>query len=233
MPNTELTKATPHREQLRRHTPDVAAEGQSRLWPAIKRTVDIVGSLVVTLALLPLLIVLALAIKLDSPGPVLFCQKRLGRDMRLFTILKFRTMYSGVSPAAHREYIAYLVAAGGEQSSGLKKLTGDPRVTRVGRILRRFSLDELPQFLNVLLGTMSIVGPRPAIDYELEHYQPHHYDRFLVRPGMTGVWQVSGRNELGFTEMLDLDTEYAGTFSFTTDLQVLLRTPMAVLRGTV
>lgn len=231
MPIPELTTAPSHRKQLRRHKPDVDAEGQSRLWPATKRAVDIVGSLIATLALLPLLIVLALAVKLDSPGPVLFYQKRYGRDMRLFTVLKFRTMHSGVSAEAHREYIAHLVAGGAEQSSGLKKLQDDSRVTRVGRILRRFSLDELPQFLNVLSGSMSLVGPRPAIDYELEHYEPHHLYRFHVRPGMTGLWQVSGRNDLGFTEMLDLDAEYARAPSFATDLRVLLRTPRTVLRG--
>jgi lipopolysaccharide/colanic/teichoic acid biosynthesis glycosyltransferase len=182
-------------------------------------------------ALLPLLIIVAIAIKLDSRGPLVFRQRRYGRDMRPFTVLKFRTMYRDSSAERHRDYIASLAAGAEDDVPGLKKLEEDPRVTRVGRVLRRLSLDELPQFVNVLTGSMSLIGPRPAIDYELEHYLPRHYQRFDVRPGLSGLWQVSGRNEIGFNEMLDLDVEYARSCSFTTDLRVFVRTPLAMVRG--
>lgn len=175
-----------------------------------------------------LLLIVAIAIKLDSPGPVLFRQRRRGLGGRPFTVFKFRTMAHGVSGEVHRRYIEQL-AAGEADGPGLKKLTHDPRVTRVGRILRRLSLDELPQLANVVAGQMSLVGPRPAIDYELEHYQPHHYERFEVKPGLTGLWQVSGRSELGFSEMLDLDVIYVRTAGPLTDARILVRTPKAMI----
>jgi lipopolysaccharide/colanic/teichoic acid biosynthesis glycosyltransferase len=128
------------------------------------------------------------------------------------------------------EYIAKL-ATGQADEEGLKKLTADPRVTRVGRFLRRTSLDELPQLVNVLVGNMSLVGPRPALEYELQHYQERHYERFAVKPGMTGLWQVSGRNLIGFTEMLDLDAEYARSSNLLTDLKILVKTPWAAISG--
>jgi lipopolysaccharide/colanic/teichoic acid biosynthesis glycosyltransferase len=201
-----------------------------RVWAVLKRTFDISFALVALLSLIPLLVVIAAAIVIDSRGPLLFRQRRYGRDMKPFTVLKFRTMVDGASTARHRAFIARL-AAGGGNGNGLKKLVDDPRVTRVGRVLRRFSLDELPQFVNVLRGSMSLIGPRPAIEYEIEHYQPRHYERFDVLPGLTGLWQVSGRNEIGFKEMLDLDVEYARHCSFTTDLRVFVRTPLAMVRG--
>ncbi len=185
--------------------------------------------LLITLA--PLFAVIALAVALDTRGPVLFRQERVGRDRRRFRVLKFRTMHAGVSPEAHRRYIAKLAAGGGCQDGGLKKLTRDDRITRVGRVLRRTSLDELPQLVNVLKGEMSLIGPRPALAYELEHYADEHYERFGVRPGLTGLWQVSGRNQVGFIEMLDLDIQYVRTTSPRTDALILLRTPLAVLRG--
>jgi lipopolysaccharide/colanic/teichoic acid biosynthesis glycosyltransferase len=197
----------------------------------MKRTFDVVFAILAFVVLIPLLAVIAVAIKLDSRGPLLFRQRRYGRDMRPFTVLKFRTMTNGASTDAHRAYIASLAAGDEDQAPGLKKLTDDPRVTRVGRLLRRFSLDELPQFVNVLGGSMSLIGPRPAIDYELEHYLPRHYERFGIRPGLSGLWQVSGRSAIGFNEMLDLDVEYARHCSFTTDLRVFLRTPLAMVRG--
>jgi lipopolysaccharide/colanic/teichoic acid biosynthesis glycosyltransferase len=140
-------------------------------------------------------------------------------------------MHDGATADSHRRYIASLAAGDEDEAPGLKKLVDDPRVTRVGRVLRRCSLDELPQFANVLAGSMSLIGPRPAIVYEVEHYLPHHYERFGVRPGLSGLWQVSGRNAIGFNEMLDLDVEYARNAGFTTDLRVFLRTPLAMFRG--
>lgn len=215
------------------YTPDApdARLAHSRFWHGMKRTFDVVFATAALVALIPLLAIVAIAIKLDSGGPLLFRQRRYGRDMRPFTVLKFRTMTDGASTESHRAYIASLAAGEEDESPGLKKLIDDPRVTRVGRVLRRFSLDELPQFANVLGGSMSLIGPRPAIDYELEHYLPRHYERFAVRPGLSGLWQVSGRNEIGFNEMLDLDVEYAHNCSFGTDLRVFLRTPLAMVRG--
>ena len=197
---------------------------------AVKRAIDVIGSLIGLVLLSPLLIAIAIAIVLGTGRPVLFRQVRLGREMREFRVLKFRTMKLDSAPDLHMEYIAKL-ATGQADEDGLKKLTEDPRVTRVGRFLRRFSLDELPQFLNVLRGDMSLVGPRPALEYELRHYEERHYERFAVKPGMTGLWQVSGRNTIGFTEMLDLDAEYAGSSNLLTDLKILVKTPVAAISG--
>jgi lipopolysaccharide/colanic/teichoic acid biosynthesis glycosyltransferase len=203
----------------------------SRVAPAAKRALDIALAVVLLIALLPLLLVVAGLIKLDSRGPVFFKQRRLGRTMTPFTVLKFRTMEHGAAQDRHREFIAQLAQNGSANgSAALKKLTDDPRVTGVGRILRKLSIDELPQLINVLLGQMSLVGPRPALEYEIEHYEALHFDRFSVRPGLTGLWQVSGRNRLGFKEMLELDAEYARTATLFTDLRILARTPGAAIR---
>jgi lipopolysaccharide/colanic/teichoic acid biosynthesis glycosyltransferase len=199
-------------------------------WPPVKRAIDAAGSAVIILLLSPLLALIALAVLVDSGRPVLFRQVRLGRRLEEFAVLKFRTMKADATSDAHREYIARL-ASGEAEEEGLKKLTVDPRVTRVGRVLRRLSLDELPQLFNVLRGEMSLIGPRPALEYELEHYEERHFERFAVRPGMTGLWQVSGRNRLGFNEMLDLDVEYARTTSFLLDMKILAKTPAAAVSG--
>ncbi len=213
---------------------DVAAgRAKARPWVLAKRIAEPVLAFVMLLALLPPLLLIAVAIRLDSRGPVLFRQRRQGLGMREFTVFKFRTMAPDASPELHRRYIAELMAAEGEpdgEDGELKKLTNDPRVTRVGAFLRRTSLDELPQLLNVVAGQMSLVGPRPAIDYELDHYDAIHFDRFLVRPGLTGLWQVSGRNELGFRQMLELDARYARESGPVMDLQILMRTPIILLR---
>ncbi|MGI8412422.1 MAG: sugar transferase [Solirubrobacteraceae bacterium] len=196
----------------------------------MKRAFDIVAATALLLLLSPLLLIAAIVVGLDSPGPALFRQRRLGQDREPFEMLKFRSMYRDVSPDVHRAYIAQLAQEGYAGNPGeLHKLTGDERVTRSGRLLRRTSLDELPQLLNVLLGDMSLVGPRPAVEYELEHYRPPDYDRFLVRPGMTGLWQVSGRARLGLREMLVLDLEYAHHWSLRLDAKILLGTPAAVI----
>ena len=199
-------------------------------WAALKRTVDFAASLVGLIVLLPLLLMLAAIVKLDSPGPALFRQRRFGRELRPFTLLKFRTMRDGADPELHQRYIEQLATSPMTDDGGLKKLTDDPRVTRVGAILRKLSLDELPQLVNVLAGQMSLVGPRPAIEYELQHYEPRHYERFSVKPGLTGLWQVAGRNELGFNEMLDLDVEYSRTAGPLTDARCLALTPRALYK---
>ncbi len=197
---------------------------------AVKRVIDVAGAGFGLVVLSPLLLVLAAAVVLDTGRPVLFRQIRLGRGLREFRVLKFRTMKLDASPEAHMEYIAKL-ATGQADDDSLKKLTADPRVTTVGRFLRKTSLDELPQLVNVLLGNMSLVGPRPALDYELQYYTDAHYERFAVKPGMTGLWQVSGRNALGFTDMLDLDAEYARSSNLITDAKILVKTPGAAISG--
>jgi lipopolysaccharide/colanic/teichoic acid biosynthesis glycosyltransferase len=195
---------------------------------AAKRTIDLLGSALGLVLLSPVLLVLAVAIVIESGRPVLFRQFRLGRGLREFRVLKFRTMKLGSTSEMHRAYIKKL-ATGQADDEGLKKLTTDPRVTRVGGFLRKTSLDELPQLVNVLLGQMSLVGPRPALEYELQYYSDDHYARFAVKPGMTGLWQVSGRNELGFAEMLDLDAEYARASNLGTDVKILMKTPAAAI----
>jgi lipopolysaccharide/colanic/teichoic acid biosynthesis glycosyltransferase len=204
----------------------------SPAWRWTKRALDVLIASVAIVVLIPLLAMVAIAVKLDSPGPLLFRQRRLGRGLRSFTMLKFRTMYNGVSDEPHRLYIEALSRGDWSMArGGLKKLVDDPRVTRVGRVLRRLSIDELPQLFNVLVGTMSLIGPRPALEYELEHYRPEHFERFSVRPGLSGLWQVSGRSKLGFKEMLELDVEYARHYGPTTDLRVFVLTPQAMVRG--
>jgi lipopolysaccharide/colanic/teichoic acid biosynthesis glycosyltransferase len=200
-----------------------------RLWRAAEK---VVASVVLVL-MSPLLAVIAVAIKLESRGPVLFRQVRLGRHCEPFTMLKFRSMTHGASEQPHRCAIDRLMSTGASgDAGGLRKLTDDPRVTRVGAVLRKTSLDELPQLVNVLLGDMSLIGPRPALDYELQYYRPEHFQRFLVRPGLTGLWQVSGRARLGFEEMLDLDVHYVLQRSVRMELDILRRTPGAMIGDT-
>ena len=197
----------------------------------LKRSIDVVAAAILLALTGPLMLLIALLVRRDSPGPVFFRQERLGLDMRSFTLLKFRTMYEGTDEAPHREYlkrIASAAAAPGENN--LYKLDRSDVVTPVGRWLRRTSLDELPQIINVLRGDMSLVGPRPAISYELELYAPHHFERFLVPAGLTGLWQVEARAHSSFGEALDLDVIYARSWSLGLDLRLLLRTPMLMLR---
>jgi lipopolysaccharide/colanic/teichoic acid biosynthesis glycosyltransferase len=179
----------------------------------------------------PLMIFIAVRIRRDSPGPVFFRQKRLGAGMKEFTALKFRTMKVDTDQAAHREYIRQTMSSDSRaQSNGLYKLDRSDAVTRSGRWLRKTSLDELPQLINVLRGDMSLVGPRPCIPYEAEHFEPHQYERFLVPQGITGLWQVTARANSTFGEALELDVAYARDWSLGLDLRLLLRTPLQLLR---
>ena len=208
------------------------APAGERIGLAVKRAIDLLLAAVLLVLLAPEFALIVLAVRLDSPGPALFRQRRVGHRGREFSMLKFRSMAADASPDLHRRYIEQLANGRADPEDGeLRKLTTDPRVTRVGAILRRTSMDELPQLLNVLLGHMSLVGPRPAVAYELEHYRVDHYERFAVRPGITGLWQVSGRGRLGLRAMLDLDVEYARRRSLGLDLLLLLRTPKAVLNA--
>ncbi len=223
-----LNPSTGHRLDVGTSAP--AGAKRRRVWPIAKSVGDRLASVVLLIVIAPLLLLVAILIKLDSPGPVLFRQVRVGRYGELFTVLKLRTMRDKSSAELHRRYIAALATGDPADGTVLKKLVDDPRVTRVGAFLRRSSLDELPQLVNVLRGEMSVVGPRPALAYELEFYEPQHFDRFAVRPGLTGLWQVSGRSELGFLPMLSLDSEYARTTSLQVDALILLRTPLTLLR---
>jgi exopolysaccharide biosynthesis polyprenyl glycosylphosphotransferase len=203
---------------------------------AAKRALDIAGSLALLIVLSPLLLIVAALVKLTSPGPVFFRQVRVGEGARRFTMLKFRTMHVNADDRIHREYVSSLIAAhkagGKDAAEGVFKITNDPRVTPIGRLLRKTSLDELPQFLNVLTGEMSLVGPRPPIPYEVEQYKPWHHRRVLdAKPGITGLWQVTGRSRTTFDEMVRLDLRYAKKCSVWTDIKILLATPRAVVSG--
>lgn len=196
-----------------------------------KRAFDLVVAVICLLMLAPLLVIAALAVRLNSPGPVLFRQRRIGLNGRPFVLYKFRTMFHGCPDEPHRRYVRELLTADTVKAgaSGLYKLDADPRVTKAGGLLRRTSIDELPQLLNVIRGDMSLVGPRPALPWEAEMFCSGHQQRFLVLPGITGLWQVSGRNRLTMRQALDLDVEYVHRRSFALDLAILLRTLPAVL----
>jgi lipopolysaccharide/colanic/teichoic acid biosynthesis glycosyltransferase len=219
--------------------PDLSSrDGMKRPLLGIKRAMDIAGSAFALAICAPLFVMIAAAVKASSKGPVFFRQQRVGLHGQCFTFLKFRSMQIDNDPTAHKEYVKKLIAgqATREPSNGhgdgVYKLTNDKRVTVVGRFLRRSSLDELPQFVNVLRGDMSLVGPRPAIPYEVASYQTWHRRRVLdVKPGITGLWQVNGRNRIKFDEMVRLDLQYAKSWSPWLDIKILIRTPQAVLRG--
>jgi lipopolysaccharide/colanic/teichoic acid biosynthesis glycosyltransferase len=219
--------------------PDLLSTNNSRYsLLRVKQVMDIFGSALVLILCSPLLLVIALAIKSTSKGPVLFRQQRVGQYGQCFTFLKFRSMHTDNDHSVHKEYVSKLIAGKADhipsngKVKGVYKLTNDTRVTRVGRFLRRTSLDELPQLVNVLKGDMSLVGPRPAIPYELAAYQTWHRRRVLeVKPGITGLWQVSGRSSVKFDEMVRLDLRYATSWSPWLDLKILMLTPRAVIGG--
>lgn len=201
-----------------------------------KRALDFTLSGLAIILLSPVLAVIALLVRRSSPGPVLFVQERIGKDGVPFRFYKFRTMVHNSDDAIHRQFAAMFINGGDEPeeapaSSKVFKLTNDPRVTRIGRWLRKTSMDELPQLFNILKGEMSIVGPRPPIAYELDHYSPWHHERLRVTPGLTGLWQVSGRSNVPFEEMVRLDIHYINTWNLKEDLRIILKTVPVVLRG--
>ncbi|NMI00273.1 sugar transferase [Pseudonocardia sp. K10HN5] len=196
-----------------------------------RRTVDVVlAVLLIVIVLLPMLFI-ACAIRLEGGGPVLFRQRRVGQHGRVFTLLKFRTMRLGGDDAALRELIARELRGEDTCEDGSSKLNRDPRVTRTGNLLRRTSFDELPQLFNVVRGDMALVGPRPCLEWEAEMFPPEFASRFTVPPGLTGLWQVSGRSRLGTLDMLRLDARYVRQRTFWSDMGILLRTVPALLRG--
>jgi lipopolysaccharide/colanic/teichoic acid biosynthesis glycosyltransferase len=203
---------------------------------AVKRAVDILGSVTLLALLAPLLLLIAALVKLLSPGPVLFKQVRIGYLNHPFTMLKFRTMHVHADEKVHLAFVTSFIAGNGggppPTASAVFKLVNDPRVTPVGRLLRKTSLDELPQLWNVLRGDMSLVGPRPPIPYEIAQYKGWHWRRILeAKPGITGLWQVTGRSRTTFDDMVRLDLRYARTRSLWTDIKILLATPRAVISG--
>jgi lipopolysaccharide/colanic/teichoic acid biosynthesis glycosyltransferase len=221
-----------------RFYPDLSQGGSSKkcLPQVVKRVIDISGSAFLLLITSPLLAAIAVAIKLTSKGPVIFRQERFGQFGTRFKCLKFRTMYTNNNPQVHQEYVQRFIAgqADSPQSESGKpaiyKITNDTRVTAVGRLLRKTSLDELPQFWNVLRGEMSLVGPRPPVPYEFEVYDIWHRRRVLeLKPGVTGLWQVSGRSRLCFDDMVRLDLRYSQSWSIWLDLRILMATPRAVI----
>lgn len=218
--------------------PDLCRKGTSqRLALGVKRLMDVFGSACALILLSPLFALIALAIKLTSKGPVLFRQERFGQYGKRFKLVKFRSMRTNCDSKIHEEYVSRFIA--GQFQRGVTigekqvfKLQQDPRITRVGAFLRKTSLDELPQFWNVLTGAMSLVGPRPPLEYEFKAYEVWHRRRVLeIKPGITGLWQVEGRSRTQFDDMVRLDLNYACKWSIWLDLKILLRTPAAVLSG--
>lgn len=203
----------------------------------VKRAMDIAGSIVLLILCAPILFVIAIAVKATSKGPILFKQKRVGQYGRCFTFLKFRSMQANNDAREHKEYVEKLIAGQAvhaPETTGKRvyKLANDQRITKIGKFLRKTSLDELPQFVNVLRGDMSLVGPRPPIPYEVAAYQTWHRRRVLeVKPGITGLWQVVGRSRVKFDDMVRLDLRYATTWSPWLDIKILLCTPAAVIKG--
>lgn len=221
-----------------------------RIYYVSKRILDFSLALLALIILSPLIVLVAILIKLDSPGPIFFKQDRVSVRLRrtynhitywqriTFRCYKFRTMVCNADPSLHKSYIKALIdndcesmAALQGENTQIRKLIHDSRVTRLGRILRKSSIDEIPQFINVIKGEMSLVGPRPAIPYEVEMYKPWHYQRLETKPGITGLWQVIGRSSVDFDEMVRLDMLYIQKQSFWFDLKIIFLTPWAILSG--
>ena len=205
---------------------------------ALKRGMDILGSIVGMLLFSPLMLLTAFAVKVTSPGPAIFKQPRLGLKGSRFSFYKFRSMYIEADDRIHRDYVTDLINGNhekinqGGKTTPLYKIKTDPRVTKVGKIIRKLSIDELPQFYNVLKGEMSLVGPRPPLPYEVQKYEPWHLRRILeVKPGITGLWQVDGRSRTTFNDMVRLDLRYIQNRSFWLDLAILVKTVRAVIRS--
>ncbi len=231
----------------------VTVSGKTNFYYFTKRIIDIIISMVALIVLFPFMLLIAILIRIDSPGPVIFTQKRITTLRKKvngaykwerceFSFYKFRTMKHKADSTLHKNYVKALIEHDDQTLSNLgnadpkiKKLTNDPRITRLGRLLRRSSIDELPQFWNVLKGEMSVVGPRPAIPYELDFYKPWYFRRFQSKPGLTGLWQVVARCSIDFDGMVKLDIEYIEKQSIIEDLKIMLMTPVAIFlhRGAV
>ena len=219
---------------LTREQPLSQTASEPRWLALVRRSADLLFSLTLILLFAPVLIAVAIAVRVDSHGPALFRQRRVGYGEREFTLYKFRSMRVDADPRGHREYVTALIKGEGaapeeDGRETLYKVAVDNRITPVGRWIRRWSLDELPQLFNVLFGDMTLVGPRPAIPYEVAEYPSWYLQRFTVKPGLTGLWQVSGRSERSYEEMVRLDIEYTERRSLGLDFSILLKTPWTVL----
>ena len=200
----------------------------------IKRLLDVLIALGLILLFGPLMLLIALGIRISSPGPIFYHQKRIGKNGKPFTMLKFRSMQIVNNPDLHRQYVQKLIKEDTQPRALGKrnlKILNDARITGLGKYLRKFSLDELPQFFNVLKGEMSIVGPRPPLPYEYDVYQGWHQQRLKVLPGITGLWQVKARNAVSFDDMVRIDMEYIQTMSLWLDLKIIFLTPIEMIRG--
>lgn len=193
-----------------------------------RRLLDITVSTISLILFSPVILLIAVAIKIDSNGPVFFRQERIGYKGKRFILYKFRSMHANNDSTIHKNYVKELIK-GKTESNGIYKITDDPRVTKVGRILRRSSLDELPQLYNILKGDMSVVGPRPALEYETEVYELWHRTRVACKPGLTGKWQIEGRSSTSFDNMVRMDLGYISKRSLLTDVKIMFRTPWALL----
>ena len=229
---------TPHHESVPSvllGPKDRRSQARELLRFGAKRALDLTGSLGLLAVLTPAFLAIAAAVKLTSKGPVFFRQQRIGEAGQPFTMLKFRTMQADADPSIHQQYVTAFIKSGATAAAsgnGVFKIVNDPRVTPIGNFLRRTSLDELPQFWNVVKGEMSLVGPRPPLPYEVATYKRWHRRRVLeARPGITGLWQVTGRSQTTFDEMVRLDLRYARNHTVVTDLKILLATPRAVVTG--
>lgn len=210
--------------------PEEDQDGKKKIDLVITRILDVSISLLVILLLLPVFLIISLIIKIDSSGPVLFKQKRIGIKGKVFTLYKFRTMYINNNDSIHRKYVSSLIKGEVNSGAGVYKITDDPRVTKIGRFLRKSSFDEFPQFLNVFWGDMAIVGPRPAIPYETDVYQSWHWRRIMeCKPGITGLWQVYGRSKTTFDGMVRMDIKYLKRKSIFKNMILILKTPAALL----
>jgi lipopolysaccharide/colanic/teichoic acid biosynthesis glycosyltransferase len=220
-----------HRSPTSRPTVRSASHAREHTFAhsVVKRVADVTIASVALLLATPVLVAVWFAVRLTSPGRAVFRQTRIGDDRQPFVMYKFRTMVSDCDDAIHRDYVSRLLEQRAEQVDGLYKIAADPRITRVGAVLRRTSLDELPQLVNVLRGELSLVGPRPALAWEAELFRSWADARFSVKPGLTGLWQVSGRNRLSMVDGLTLDVQYVAECSFRMDVRILLRTVPAVL----
>lgn len=229
-------------EELRQETELPAVikkKGAKRVNLVAKRLIDVIGSIIAIVVITPVLAGIAVWVKMSSEGPALFRQERIGFGGKTFMLLKFRSMYADNDPSVHKEFVKNLISAGnggdrtaGTGPDGTYKIKSDPRVTPVGRILRKTSLDELPQFINVLKGDMSLVGPRPPISYECEDYDLWHRRRVLdIKPGITGLWQVTGRSVTTFDEMVRIDIKYIREWSLWLDIKIIFKTPLVMLTG--
>jgi lipopolysaccharide/colanic/teichoic acid biosynthesis glycosyltransferase len=232
--------STQHLQQLTESlVSPVGTRFRERMWAErlVKRSIDVASASLVTVLGFPFFLAVALLIKLTSRGPVFYSQLRIGERGEIFTLYKFRTMRQGVDDSIHREFTRSFIegrmsnSSLDEKAPSVYKLTNDPRVTSIGNFLRKTSLDELPQFINILRGEMTIVGPRPPLQYELEYYEEWHKLRLEVKPGLTGLWQVSGRSSVPFNEMVKLDLYYIEHWTLLLDFKIMMRTIPVMLFG--